>query len=137
MLTIKHVKMLRPSCVYLILINSAAIICGAFESDTVAVASTAAAIRPVDAQQCPVSPKPSCSAENCAGSIFVGPTQFVCGNENPFTASDGRSVIQAGCRCCPLPFNVWCHDSYCRAPEGTRICTAEELQGCLCETTED
>jgi hypothetical protein len=130
--------MLRRYSLYLGgLITFAAATGATLENRTDAAASTTAATRLADAQQCPVSPKPVCSAENCGGSHFVGATQFVCGNENPFIASDGRSIILAGCRCCPLPTFVWCNDCYCGAPENTRICATEELQGCLCETATD
>ncbi|KAK5626713.1 hypothetical protein RRF57_002428 [Xylaria bambusicola] len=95
------------------------------------------AIRLADAERCPVTPKPSCSDDTCQGSIFVCATQFICCNESPFTASDGRDVILAGCRCCPLPIEVWCHDRQCAAPEDTRICTAGQLQGCVCMTRQD
>ena len=112
----------------------ATIVCATPESTPI-TASTA--IRLADAQQCPVSPKPSCSDDTCQGSIFVCATQFICGNESPFTASDGRDVILAGCRCCPLPIEVWCHDHQCAALGGTRICTADQLQGCACMTGPD
>ncbi|KAI1110463.1 hypothetical protein F5Y14DRAFT_428861 [Nemania sp. NC0429] len=94
-------------------------------------------VRLADLQQCPVSPKPMCDDENCEGSRFCGPTQFRCGSERPFPDSDGRSLILAGCRCCPLPIHVECTDCQCAAPEGTRICVSEPLQGCTCQTMGD
>jgi hypothetical protein len=127
--------MSHPS-IYLGLIAFAAIT-GATQENSDTTASTVMATRLADAQQCPVSPRPTFSEDNCQGSIFVSATQFVCSNQNPFNASDGRSVILAGCRCCPLPIQVWCHDHHCAAPEGTRICVAESLEGCSCMTGKD
>ncbi|KAI0188048.1 hypothetical protein EV127DRAFT_471569 [Xylaria flabelliformis] len=101
------------------------------------ITTAATATRLVEAQQCPVSPKPTCSDDNCLGSISVCATQYLCSNESPFTTTDGQSVILAGCRCCPLSIEVWCHDHKCGAPDETRICTAEELQGCACMTGKD
>lgn len=128
--------MLSHLSIYLELIAFAAIT-GATQKNSDMTASTVMATRLADAQQCPVSPKPTCSDDNCQGSIFVCATQFVCSNQDPFIASDSRSVILAGCRCCPLPIQVWCHDHHCAAPEGRRICVAENLEGCSCMTVKD
>ncbi|KAH7303223.1 hypothetical protein B0I35DRAFT_447028 [Stachybotrys elegans] len=93
-----------------------------------------APIRLADIQQCPVSPKPMCEDNNCQGSTWVCPTQFLCSSETPVHAPDGRCVVLTGCRCCPHPIDVWCSDSLCAAPEDTRTCVAEDLQGCMCMT---
>ncbi len=127
--------MLKHPCIYLHWVTFATLI-GATQEITDAIRASAAT-RLAEVQQCPVSPKPMCSDDSCQGSIFVSATQFLCSNESPFTAPDGRSVILAGCRCCPLPIEVWCHDHHCDAPEDTRICTADELQDCVCMTGKD
>ncbi|GAW16077.1 hypothetical protein ANO14919_055000 [Xylariales sp. No.14919] len=127
--------MLKSLCVYLSWITFPTNIRATQENADAIAASTA--VRLADVQQCPVSPKPTCSEDSCQGSIFVGPSQFLCVNESPFAALDGRSVILAGCRCCPLPIEVWCHDHHCAAPEDARICTSNELQGCACMTGQD
>ena len=128
--------MLSHPSIFLRLIAFAAIT-GATQENSDTTASTVMATHLANAQRCPVLPKPMCSDDNCQGSIFVCATQFVCSNQNPFIASDGQSVILAGCRCCPLPIQVWCHDHHCAAPEGTRICVAESLEGCSCMTGKD
>lgn len=102
-------------------------------------ATDSAVVRLADVQQCPASPKPTCSDENCQGSIYICATQFRCGSERPFSdpGDPVRQVVLAGCRCCPLPIHVVCDNYNCRAPEGTRTCALEELQGCSCQTWED
>ncbi|KAI0546447.1 hypothetical protein F4679DRAFT_557353 [Xylaria curta] len=130
--------MLSSLCIYLGLIVFTTII-GAIQekTGTTNTTTTSAATRLAEVQQCPISPKPMCSADNCLGSISVCATRFLCSNESPFTSSNGRAVIMAGCRCCPLPIEVWCHEHSCGAPEETRVCAAEELQGCACMTGKD
>ncbi|KAI0452151.1 hypothetical protein F5B21DRAFT_484763 [Xylaria acuta] len=127
--------MLSSPCIYIGLFTFVTII-GATEENT-GTTTASAATRLADAQQCPVSPKPTCSDNNCLGSISICATQFTCSNESPFITSDGRNVILAGCRCCPLPIEVWCHDHSCDAPGETRICATEELRGCSCMTGKD
>ncbi|KAI0189888.1 hypothetical protein F4808DRAFT_445223 [Astrocystis sublimbata] len=94
-------------------------------------------VRLADIQQCPVAPKPICGDENCQGATFYCATQFLCSSENCFPGPDGRSIILAGCRCCPLPIHVECTDHRCAAPEGTRVCVSEPLRGCTCQTAKD
>lgn len=101
-----------------------------------------APLRLADIQQCPAAPKPSCDDPNCQGSRFVCATQFLCSSENPFTdpstPSSGRQVILAGCRCCPLPIHIECTDCYCAPPTpASRVCAAEPLRGCTCQTHDD
>ncbi|KAI0440359.1 hypothetical protein F4803DRAFT_577847 [Xylaria telfairii] len=128
--------MLKDPSVYFYWITFATMI-GATPENTDAINRDDAAIRLAEIQQCPVSPKPLCSDDSCQGSIFVGTAQFLCSNGTPFTAPDGLSVILAGCRCCPLPIEVWCHDGHCGAPEDTRVCVADELRDCVCMTGKD
>ncbi|KAL0929866.1 uncharacterized protein CTRU02_215075 [Colletotrichum truncatum] len=100
--------------------------------------SIATPLRLAEIQQCPVSPKPGCDDTNCQGARHQCATQYLCSNENPFTEpSSGRHLILAGCRCCPLPNHVECSDFQCAAPAGTRVCTAEPLRDCTCQTTDD
>ncbi|GKT94696.1 hypothetical protein CT0861_05502 [Colletotrichum tofieldiae] len=100
--------------------------------------SVARPLRLADVQQCPVSPKPGCGDPNCQGARHQCATQYLCSSESPFTEpSSGRRLILAGCRCCPLPIHVECSDLQCTAPAGTRVCAAEPLQGCTCQTTDD
>jgi hypothetical protein len=94
-------------------------------------------VRLAAVQQCPASPKPMCEDVNCQGATFRCATQFLCSNETPFTGSDGRDLILAGCSCCPRPIEVECTDCKCAAPEGTRVCVAELLRGCTCMTVAD
>ncbi|KAK8052448.1 hypothetical protein PG993_003833 [Apiospora rasikravindrae] len=104
-----------------------------------ATATAPAPVRLADVQQCPVTPKPMCADPTCQGATYICPTQFQCSSESPFAADDGRGrlLILAGCRCCPLPIHVHCNDHRCGAPEGARVCAAETLQGCACQTAED
>ncbi|KAK8080948.1 hypothetical protein PG997_008766 [Apiospora hydei] len=109
-----------------------------------------APVRLADTQQCPVTPKPMCADPTCQGATYICPTQFQCSSELPFPFpfsfpasvsseddSGGRLAILAGCRCCPLPIHVHCTDHRCAAPAGARLCAAEPLQGCACQTAED
>ncbi|KAK7955850.1 uncharacterized protein PG986_005072 [Apiospora aurea] len=104
-----------------------------------------APVRLADTQQCPVTPKPMCADPTCQGATYICPTQFQCSSESPFPfpspspspAEDSRLAILAGCRCCPLPIHVHCADHRCGAPAGARVCAAEPLQGCACQTAED
>ncbi|KAH8164223.1 hypothetical protein CIB48_g4020 [Xylaria polymorpha] len=128
--------MLKGPFIYLYWTAFAALI-GATPENKDAINRADVAIRLAEVQQCPASPKPLCSDDSCQGSIFIGAAQFLCSNGSPFTAPDGRSVILAGCRCCPLPIEVWCHDRHCGAPEDTRICIADELRDCVCMTGKD
>ncbi|EPE28604.1 hypothetical protein GLAREA_09725 [Glarea lozoyensis ATCC 20868] len=86
--------------------------------------------------QCPTSPKPGCSDPTCLGPDYISPFQFQC-QATAITQREGRDVILAGCRCCPPQIDVMCDNHDCRAPEGSRTCISEELQGCPCDTTED
>lgn len=103
-------------------------------------------LRLADIQECPAAPKPSCDDPNCQGARHTCATQYLCSSENPFTdpsssssPSSGRQVILAGCRCCPPPIHVECTDALCAAPvaSGSRVCAAEPLAGCTCQTFDD
>lgn len=100
-------------------------------------------LRLADVQQCPAAPKPSCHDANCQGARHHCATQYLCSSENPFTdpsrSSSGHEVILAGCRCCPLPIHIECTDALCAAPlaSGSRVCAAEPLAGCTCQTHDD
>ncbi|KAH8172537.1 hypothetical protein LIA77_06792 [Sarocladium implicatum] len=103
-------------------------------------------VRLSDVGQCPMTPKPSCPDPFCGGSHWITPDQYRCTNQTPTlldVSGTGESiesstpVILAGCWCCPLPDNVSCHNYPCRAPEGSRVCIGEMLEGCACLTRED
>ncbi|KAI1081983.1 hypothetical protein F5B20DRAFT_41713 [Whalleya microplaca] len=99
-------------------------------------------LRLVDLNQCPTTPKPTCSDAQCQGPVHICATQYRCTSETPFPfpVSDRgstRSAVLAGCRCCPLPIHVACDNYDCGAPEGARVCDAEELRGCACLTWAD
>ncbi|XXG94043.1 hypothetical protein Hte_000294 [Hypoxylon texense] len=117
--------------------SSIAITVSATEEKTDTAAVTV--VRLADLQQCPASPKPTCSDDTCQGPAHICATQYRCGNESPIPDPGNplRSTVLAGCRCCPLPIHVVCDNYDCRAPEGTRTCSSEELQGCSCQTWED
>lgn len=109
-------------------------------------------IRLADMQQCPAAPKPSCDDPNCQCARHQCASQYLCSSENPFNGTSsssslssstgsGRQVILAGCRCCPLPVHIECTDTQCAAPPApaslSRVCAAEPLQGCTCQTADD
>lgn len=86
--------------------------------------------------QYPTDPKPICSSEHCQRSHYISPMQFRCQATISFS-SEAREVTLIGCRCCPLPMDVYCENGDCRAPVGTRQCVSEQLEGCICETWDD
>lgn len=99
-----------------------------------------------DMQQCPAAPKPTCDDLNCQGARHQCATQYLCSSEDPFTdpsssspPSSGRQVILAGCRCCPPPAHIECSDtqSAARPAPAPRVCAAEPLRGCTCQTADD
>lgn len=110
-------------------------------------------LRLADIQQCPAAPKPSCDDPNCQGARHQCATQYLCSSEDPFFTdpsssssssscpSSGRQVILAGCRCCPLPIHIECTDTQCAAAPApapaSRVCAAEPLRGCTCQTADD
>ena len=102
--------------------------------DPTPVDTTTTPIRLADAERCPVSPKLMCEGANCQGRRYHCDTQFSCSDERLFPSSDGRSLILAGCRYCPLPIHVVCNSVVCAVPEDTRVCVAEPLQGRACWT---
>jgi hypothetical protein len=86
--------------------------------------------------QRPTSPKPDCSDPTCLGPRWICATQYQCEATTSFHL-DGRAVLLTSCPCCPLPIHTQCNNYDCRAPEGSRQCISEELEGCACDTIED
>ncbi|KAI0544324.1 hypothetical protein F4679DRAFT_565489 [Xylaria curta] len=110
------------------------IITYAHESNGVAVSETP--LQPVwlaRTGECPTTPKPQKYSDQCQGRWASGCT---CRNESPFGEGE-RDVILAGCPCCLDPYKLSCDLLHCQAPEGSRVCQAEEQRGCVCMTTEE
>lgn len=113
--------------------------------DAIQTDSVTTPIRLADIQQCPTSPKPGCGDPNCQGARHQCATQYLCSSESPFadpsspsSSRNGRLLILAGCRCCPPPIHVECTNVDCAAPSaGSRVCAAEPLRGCACQTADD
>lgn len=119
-------------------------LCWFVEAKTATEGDTSEPITPVrlhDIDQCPNSPKPTCSDADCDGGISISTDQFRCRSSQPTTnpnvAPDHPLATLQGCRCCPLMIHVSCSNYDCRAPEGTRICISDQLEGCACMTQDD
>lgn len=96
------------------------------------------ALRLHELGQCPES-KPLCTTDRCAGPITICPQQYRCTSVDPvpLSATENYDVIFAGCRCCPEARETTCSSNDCQAAEGSRLCTTEQLLGCMCWTLED